>query len=153
MTEAQIKTLIEKLGTLGFAPWYRKPGYDGWPSSEIAHIHIVWAAAPMKSSLRSQIRDFVVGKNGLASHTTYAFYKWSELAIRRVRKEFLAANPGVNYEASGCIVIAHAAEHRVARQRIAQRLVEQRVEVGARPLAGDRRAACPAGRGPSRAAG
>ncbi len=96
MTEAQIKTLIEKLGTLGFAAWYRKPGFDGWPSSEVAHIHIVWAAAPMKSLLRSQIRDFVVGKNGLASHTTYSFYKWSEFALRRVRKEFLATNPGLN---------------------------------------------------------
>lgn len=29
----------------------------------------------MKASLRSQIADFLAGKNGLASHTTYTFYQ------------------------------------------------------------------------------
>ena len=95
MSEAEIEDLIERLGQLGFAPWYRKPGRDGWPADEAPHMHVVWAAAPMKATLRAQIRDFLVGKNGLASHTTYTFHAWSPFAIDRVRKAFLANNRGV----------------------------------------------------------
>lgn len=74
MSEAEIKLLLDRLGRNGFAAWYRKPGYDGWPASEAPHIHAVFAGVPMKSQLRGQVRDFLVGRNGLASHTTYRFW-------------------------------------------------------------------------------
>lgn len=75
LTDAQVKVLIAKLDALGFAAFFRKPGSDGWPSSEARHVHAVFAGAKMKSSLQSQIWDFLAGKNGLASHTAYTFYQ------------------------------------------------------------------------------
>jgi hypothetical protein len=76
-SEATIKTLLQNLGWAGFAAWYRKPGYDGWPVGEIEHIHAVYAAVPMKDSLDRQISDYHEGLNGLASHTPYGFYQWT----------------------------------------------------------------------------
>ena len=73
-SEAQIRTLLSNLGERGFAAWYRKPGADGWPSSEAPHIHAVYAGCPMKAELDGQVRDFRDGKNGLASHTRYTFW-------------------------------------------------------------------------------
>jgi len=64
-----------KLGNNGFAAWYRQPGYDGWPSSQAPHIHAVFAGVVMKSVLRAQVRDYLIGKNGLSSHTTYKFWQ------------------------------------------------------------------------------
>jgi hypothetical protein len=92
LTDTQVKTLIAKLDTLGFAAFFRKPGYDGWPSSEARHIHAVFAGAKMKSSLRSQITDFLAGKNGLASHTTYTFYQPPPDVKAYIKMIFLAAN-------------------------------------------------------------
>lgn len=94
LTDAQVKTLIAKLDTLGFAAFYRKPGYDGWPSSEARHIHAVFAGAKMKSSLQAQIWDFLAGKNGLASHTAYTFYQPPADIKAFIKAIFLAANPG-----------------------------------------------------------
>jgi hypothetical protein len=74
LTETQIRALLTRLGQNGFAAWYRKPGYDGWPSSEVPHIHAVFAGVIMKAELRGQIRDYLAGLNGLASHTTYRFW-------------------------------------------------------------------------------
>ena len=92
LTEAQVKTLIARLDTLGFAAFYRRPGYDGWPASEARHIHAVFAGARMKSSLRSQISDFLAGKNGLASHTAYTFYQAPAEVKAYIKMIFLAAN-------------------------------------------------------------
>lgn len=74
LTETQLRALLGRLATNGFAGWYRKPGYDGWPSSEAPHIHAVWAGAPMKSQLEMQVRDWLAGRNGLTSHTVYRFW-------------------------------------------------------------------------------
>lgn len=74
LTETEIRALLVRLGHNGFAAWYRKPGYDGWPSSGARHIHAVFAGVVMKSALRGQVRDFLSGLNGLASHTTYRFW-------------------------------------------------------------------------------
>src|SRR5437868_4607787 len=71
LTESQVRTLVARLDSLGFAAFYRNPGHDGWPSSEIRHMHVVFAGARMKSSLRAQISDFLAGRNGLASHSWY----------------------------------------------------------------------------------
>lgn len=92
LTDTQVKTLIARLDALGFAAFFRKPGYDGWPSSEARHVHVVFAGAKMKSSLRAQITDFLAGKNGLASHSTYSFYQPPAEVKAYVKMLFLAAN-------------------------------------------------------------
>jgi hypothetical protein len=75
LSQTQIRALLDRLGQNGFAAWYRWPGHDGWPSSEVAHIHAVFAGVIMKAQLREQIRDYLAGLNGLASHTTYSFWR------------------------------------------------------------------------------
>jgi hypothetical protein len=74
MTSTQITALLHRLAQNGFAAWYRQPGHDGWPSSEAPHIHAVFAGVVMKAQLREQVRDWLAGRNGLASHTTYGFW-------------------------------------------------------------------------------
>ena len=73
-SESQIRTLLSDLANSGFAAWYRKPGSDGWPSSEAPHIHAVYAGCAMKAELDGQVKDFRAGLNGLASHTRYTFW-------------------------------------------------------------------------------
>lgn len=95
-SEAQIAALLDELASVGFAAWYRKPGSDGWPSSEAPHIHAVFVGAPMKLILRNQVRDWVAGKNGLASHTPYKFHTWSKCAKDLVQAELVRHNPAKN---------------------------------------------------------
>jgi hypothetical protein len=92
LTDSQVKTLVARLDAMGFAAFYRNPGHDGWPSTEVRHIHAVFAGAFMKSSLRAQIADFLVGKNGLASHTAYTFYTPPADVKAYIKKIFDAAN-------------------------------------------------------------
>lgn len=92
-TEAQIHTFLDNLAKAGFVAWYRKPGSDGWPSSEAPHIHAIWVGAKMKLSLRNQVRDFMDGKNGLASHTKYKFHTWSQCWRDALWKRYLKYNP------------------------------------------------------------
>lgn len=93
LTTAQIKTRLAKLAEVGFAAWYRWPGHDGWPASEAPHIHAIWVGAKMKLSLRDQVRDWIVGKNGLQSHTTYTFYTWEKCRRDAIWERYLTANP------------------------------------------------------------
>ena len=51
LSEGAIRVLLGRLGAGGFAPWYRKPGSDGWPSDEAPHIHAIYVGCRMKSSL------------------------------------------------------------------------------------------------------
>ena len=95
-TEAQIAALLDKLAAAGFAAWYRKPGYDGWPSYDARHIHAIYVGAAMKLSLRNQVRDWMAGKNGLASHTTYKFHAWTKCQRDPLWAEFLKHNPAQN---------------------------------------------------------
>ena len=96
LTTTQIAKLLDDLASVGYAGWYRRPGYDGWPASEAPHIHAVWVGAPMKLILRNQVRDWVVGKNGLASHTTYTFHTWPQCRRDAIWKRFLQHNPAKN---------------------------------------------------------
>ena len=50
----------------------------------------------MKLSLRNQVRDWHVGKNGLASHTTYTFKTWSSCWREGLWDAYLANNPAQN---------------------------------------------------------
>jgi hypothetical protein len=92
LSNAEVKKLLENLGTVGFAAWFRDPGHDGWPSGEIEHIHAVYAGVPMKDRLDDQVRDYLHQKNGLASHTTYGFYQWSNQAKAKVAHLFKKSN-------------------------------------------------------------
>lgn len=94
--EAQIKTFLGQLGSVGFAAWYRKPGSDGWPASEAPHIHAIWAGAKMKLALRDQTRAWLAGRNGLVSNTTYQFYQWPQASKDLVRMRFVSVNPATN---------------------------------------------------------
>jgi len=92
LSNKEVKRLLENLGTVGFAAWFRNPGQDGWPSSEAEHIHAVYAGVPMKDVLDNQVRDYLHQKNGLASHTTYRFYQWSHTAKAKVARLFKKSN-------------------------------------------------------------
>jgi hypothetical protein len=92
LTNAQVKTLLNKLANEGFAAFFRNPGHDGWPSSEVRHIHAIYVGVPMKSALRAQVRDWLNGKNGLASHTTYSFWQASGAQKNQIEALFEAHN-------------------------------------------------------------
>ena len=104
LSNTQIRNLLEKLGRVGFAAWFRWPGHDGWPSYEVRHIHAVYANARMKSSLRSQVRSWLVGRNGLVSNTLYGFYHWSATAKDVVRHKFAQSAYGTTNGGSSCVV-------------------------------------------------
>ena len=88
LSETEIRALLARLGENGFAAWYRKPGYDGWPASDAPHIHAVFAGIIMKSELRGQIRDYLSGLNGLATHTPYRFWSATSSILDIVRVLF-----------------------------------------------------------------
>lgn len=92
LSEAAIRALLGRLGQAGFAAWYRKPGHDGWPSSEAPHIHAVYGGCAMKEALRGQQRDFHGGLNGLASHTRYTFWSAPQAVKDAVWRLFQRAN-------------------------------------------------------------
>lgn len=104
LSNTQIKNLLSKLAKVGFAAWFRWPGHDGWPSSEARHIHAVYANSKMKSSLRSQVRSWLVGRNGLVSNTLYTFYKWSSADRTVVRNKFAQSASGTTNGGSTCFV-------------------------------------------------
>jgi hypothetical protein len=99
MSAAQIHNLLEKLGKLGFAAWYRKSGSDGWSGSN--HIHAVYANCKMKSALRSQVRSWLVGRNGLVSNTVYRWHTFSTAAKSAVRSKFAQSQGGTTNGGSG----------------------------------------------------
>lgn len=104
LSDTQIRNLLSKLAKAGFAAWFRFPGHDGWPASEARHIHAVYANAKMKASLRSQVRSWLVGRNGLASNTLYTFYHWSAADTAVVRGKFTQSASGTTNAGSTCFV-------------------------------------------------
>lgn len=88
LATGEIRELLARLANQGFVAWYRWPGHDGWPSSEAPHIHAVYVGCAMKSSLRAQVSDWLVGRNGLASHTSYTFYTWTAAQRAVIRAVF-----------------------------------------------------------------
>ena len=88
LSNREIRALLTRLGQNGFAAWYRQPGHDGWPGSEAPHIHAVFSGVRMKSQPRGQVRDFLVGRNGLSSHTRYGFWQPAAEILRIIRLLF-----------------------------------------------------------------
>lgn len=99
MTAEQIHNLLEKLGKVGYAAWYRKSGSDGW--SGVNHIHAVYANCKMKSALRSQVRSWLVGRNGLVSNTIYQWHTFSARAKATVKAKFALSQGGTTNGGSG----------------------------------------------------
>jgi hypothetical protein len=104
LSDTQIKNLLARLAKVGFAAWFRFPGHDGWPASEVRHIHAVYANAKMKTSLRSQVRSWLVHRNGLVSNTTYTFYTWSAANVAIVRGKFAQSGSGTTNGGATCFV-------------------------------------------------
>ena len=88
LTRAQIKMLLRRLAENGFACWYR---YQGSFSAN-EHIHAVYAALPMKASLRCQVRDFLNNRNGLADRDEEHFYTAPAETDAIIRAMFFHAN-------------------------------------------------------------
>jgi hypothetical protein len=99
LSQTQIRNLLEKLAKVGFAAWYRQNGHDGW--SGVNHIHAVYANCKMKSSLRSQVRSWLAGRNGLVSNTIYHFHTWSAAAKATVKAKWEMSHEGTTNGGSG----------------------------------------------------
>lgn len=99
MSSTQIVNLLERMAKLGFALWYRQSGHDGW--SGVNHIHAVYANCKMKSSLRSQVRSWLAGRNGLVSNTIYRFHTFSSAAKAAVRGKFTMSHDGTTNGGGG----------------------------------------------------
>jgi hypothetical protein len=104
LSNAQIRNLLARMAKVGFAAWYRQPGHDGWPASEVRHIHAVYANARMKTSLRSQVRSWLAGRNGLVSNTLYGFFHWTAAQKAAVRHKFALSQSGTTNSGSSCVV-------------------------------------------------
>lgn len=99
LSQTQIANLLEKLAKVGFAAWYRHTGHDGW--SGVNHIHAVYANCLMKSSLRSQVRSWLAGRNGLVSNTIYQFHHFSSAAKAAVHGKWEMSHEGLSNSAGG----------------------------------------------------
>jgi hypothetical protein len=104
LSNAQIQNLLARLAKVGFAAWFRWPGHDGWPASEVRHIHAVYANAKMKTALRSQVRSWLVGRNGLVSNTLYGFFHWTAAEKAVVRGKFTQSGDGTTNAGASCFV-------------------------------------------------
>ena len=90
LNQQQIKTLLGALSDSGFAGWYRTPGKDGW--SGPPHIHAIWAGSPLKQVLRSQVEDWLDGKNGLGYSQPYHFWQPLPEMREQLRKLYHISN-------------------------------------------------------------
>ena len=99
LSTTQITNLIERMAKLGFAVWYRQNGRDGWSGAN--HLHAIYANAAMKSSLRSQVRSWLAGRNGLVSNTIYKFHTFSAAAKAAVKAKYAMSNSGTSNGGGG----------------------------------------------------
>lgn len=99
LSTAQIHNLLERMAKLGFALWYRQNGRDGWYGAN--HIHAIYANCAMKSSLRSQVRSWLAGRNGLVSNTLYGFHHFSAAAKATVKAKYAMSQQGTSNGGAG----------------------------------------------------
>lgn len=64
-------------------------------------MHIVYANAAMKSSLRSQVRSWLAGRNGLVSNSIYQFHRFSSTAKAQVKAKFAMSQQGTSNGGAG----------------------------------------------------
>lgn len=84
LSEAQIRTLLDRLADVGFAAWYRKDGQDGWNGPP--HIHAVFAGCRLKPVLHLQVEDWLRGGTGLSRNEAYKFWQPSRPAREKLRE-------------------------------------------------------------------
>lgn len=97
LSDGQVRDLIAKLDSVGFAAFYRDPGTDGWPSGDARHIHVVYLGVAMKPILQRQVKDYVNGRDGLGCHChAYTFYQPPAEVKNMATALFLKFNPGVS---------------------------------------------------------
>lgn len=92
LTEKQCIALITALKDQGFAAFWRHTG----SFANNQHIHFVYSACFMKAALRGQVRDFVVGKDGLKYHRPDPYWKdhpLTEEERKRFIRNLIASNP------------------------------------------------------------
>jgi hypothetical protein len=58
----------------------------------------------MKASLRSQVRSWLVGRNGLVSNTLYGFFHWTAAEKAVVRHKFTQSGEGTTNAGADCFV-------------------------------------------------
>jgi hypothetical protein len=77
LTDDECRAILVKLADHGIAAFYRKPGHDHWPSTEIRHIHAIWPDCQMTPIVERQVHDWLCTPvlNGLASHAPYVFFQ------------------------------------------------------------------------------
>ncbi|MBV9850091.1 MAG: hypothetical protein JO250_10500 [Armatimonadetes bacterium] len=92
---AEVRELLSRLADMGFAAFYRRPGFDHWPAYDALHVHAVFAGVKMKPMLQDQIHQWLHGLNGLASRARYEFWQPSAAQCQVVRALFLAHNSPV----------------------------------------------------------
>lgn len=100
LSDSDVKQILSKFADRGIIGWKRDPNLpeDGWHQS--LHIHCVFVGCKMKPSLRGQVRDWLLGLNGLVSHTPYHFTSSTSgqravvksLFVTKNSKEALIAN-------------------------------------------------------------
>lgn len=93
LTLSEIRQLLDKLGGVGFACWYRSQGWDGANGSP--HIHCVFAGVPSKPALQAQIRDYLAGRDGLKGHRPYTFHPPNQASIKKVHSLFVSSPTGI----------------------------------------------------------
>ncbi|HUS63489.1 MAG TPA: SH3 domain-containing protein [Kofleriaceae bacterium] len=99
LSSTQIHNMVDGLGRVGFAAWYRLSGSDGWVGAN--HIHAVYANCRMKEQLRSQVRSWLVGRNGLVSNTIYQWHAFSQEAKQAVQGKFGLSQQGTINDGAG----------------------------------------------------
>ena len=72
-----IQNVAVPLMALGFAVYMRVPGCNGWPLSDVYHVHCIYPACNMTAEVAHQVVDWLAApsRNGLASHETYTAYQ------------------------------------------------------------------------------
>jgi hypothetical protein len=86
LSDAQIRTLLDRLADVGFAAWYRKDGQDGWKGPP--HVHAVFAGCRLKPVLHLQIEDWLGGGTGLSRNEPYRFWQPSQPAREKLRERY-----------------------------------------------------------------
>lgn len=104
LNDTEIRNLLERLGKVGFAAWYRHNGFDHWVG--VNHIHAVYANLKMKSSLRSQVFSWLENRNGLLSNAIYVFHHFSSAAHDVVEARFDRSKHGTTNAGTGpsCVI-------------------------------------------------
>ena len=87
MDEIHIKWWLQKLAENGFVAWYRYQAAFDTP-----HIHAVYVGCKMKPQLRSQVKDFLADRTGLAGHAHEEFWTASAGIDAQLKALFEANN-------------------------------------------------------------